>query len=247
MNLPPIGVWIAAFLTLSALSFLYKDNPFFRFAESLFAGVSLGYYVGITLNQTLVPNLLEPLQTDFGKNWDLLVPGLLGVMLYMRYLPKIAWVSRYALAIYVTYYIGLDFTRRIHGEALPQVARIIQPVFGGPNPFAIVFVGGSLERAGLLLLLAGAGAGDAEDFEAGNLVPDDLVRRRLRLHGHGPRRPPDRPPQLPDSGLDLPDSRDLISGSSPGLACASRGAEASGAPSDALKFTIGTVVLFPAG
>ena len=144
MNLPPIGVWIAAFLTLSALSFLYKDNPFFRFAESLFAGVSLGYYVGITLNQTLVPNLLEPLQSDFGKNWDLVVPGLLGLMLYMRYVPKIGWVSRYALAIYVTYYIGLDFTRRIHGEALPQVARIIQPVFGGPNPLAIVFVVGVL-------------------------------------------------------------------------------------------------------
>ena len=35
-----IGTWIAAGLTLMILSFLYKDNPFFRFAESVFAGVS---------------------------------------------------------------------------------------------------------------------------------------------------------------------------------------------------------------
>jgi len=124
---PEIGVWIAAFLTLACLSFLYKDNPFFRFAESLFAGVSLGYYVGITLNQTLEPNLFEPLR-DFKTNWDLLVPGVLGVVLYMRYVPKVGWISRYALAIFVTYYIGVEFTRKIHGEVLPQLARTILPI-----------------------------------------------------------------------------------------------------------------------
>jgi hypothetical protein len=130
MHPPEIGVWIAAFLTIACLSFLYKDNPFFRFAESLFAGVSLGYYVGIVLNQTLEPNLFEPLRTEFAANWDLLIPGLLGILLYMRYVPRIGWVSRYALAIYVTYYIGVEFTRKIHGEVLPQVARAVQPLQG---------------------------------------------------------------------------------------------------------------------
>jgi hypothetical protein len=123
-----IGTWIAALLTLAALSFLYKDNPFFRFAESLFAGVSLGYYVGIELNQVLMPNLFRPLHQSFGQNWDLLIPGLLGLMLYMRYVPKIAWISRFALAIYVTYYIGVDFTLRIHGEVLPQIGRTMVPI-----------------------------------------------------------------------------------------------------------------------
>jgi hypothetical protein len=126
---PGIGIWISALLTLFAFSFLYKDNPFFRFAESLFAGVSLGYYIGIVLNQTLVPNLYEPLKTDFANNWDLLVAGGIGVLLYMRYVPKIGWVSRYALAIYVAYYIGVEFTRRIHGEVLPQLSRTILPLW----------------------------------------------------------------------------------------------------------------------
>ncbi|HZI88919.1 MAG TPA: hypothetical protein VFD83_00535 [Candidatus Polarisedimenticolia bacterium] len=126
--MPGIGVWVAALLTLFALSFLYKDNPFFRFTESLFAGVSLGYYIGITLDQTLMPNLIMPMRTDFAHNWDLMVPGLLGVLLYMRYLPRGGWIARYALAIYVAYYIGLDFTRRLHGEVLPQLARAIVPL-----------------------------------------------------------------------------------------------------------------------
>ncbi len=128
MHLPAIGVWIAAFLTLACLSFLYKDNPLFRFTESLFAGVSLGYYIGIVLSQTLMPNLIEPMREDFLQNWDLLVPGLLGGMLYMRSVPRIGWISRYALAIYITYYIGVEFTRKLHGEVLPQLARAIQPL-----------------------------------------------------------------------------------------------------------------------
>ena len=126
---PGIGVWIAALLTLFAFSFLYKDNPFFRFAESLFAGVSLGYYIGIVLNQTLLPNLIVPLRTEFAGNWDLLVAGGIGILLYMRYVPKIGSVSRYALAIYVAYYIGVEFTRRLHGEVLPQLSRTILPLW----------------------------------------------------------------------------------------------------------------------
>jgi hypothetical protein len=126
---PGIGIWISALLTLFAFSFLYKDNPFFRFAESLFAGVSLGYYVGIVLNQTLLPNLFEPLHSDFAGNWDLLVAGAIGVLLYVRYVPRIGWISRYALAIYVAYYIGVEFTRRIHGEVLPQLSRTILPLW----------------------------------------------------------------------------------------------------------------------
>ena len=125
---PGIGIWVSALLTLFAFSFLYKDNPFFRFAESLFAGVSLGYYVGIVLNQTLMPNMIVPLRTDFAQNWDLLGAGIVGVLLFMRYVPKISWISRYALAIYVAYYIGLDFTRRIHGEVLPQLSRTMLPL-----------------------------------------------------------------------------------------------------------------------
>jgi signal transduction histidine kinase len=38
MSVEIIGTWIAAFLTLCIFSFLYRDNPFFRFAEALFAG-----------------------------------------------------------------------------------------------------------------------------------------------------------------------------------------------------------------
>jgi hypothetical protein len=144
MHFVGIGTWLAALLTIFAFSFLYKDNPLFRFAESLFAGVSLGYYVGIVLNQTLLPNLVDPMVKDFGKNWDLLVPGLMGLMLYVRSAPKIGWISRYSLGIYVAYYIGVEFTRKIQGEVLPQIARTMLPLSSlqGTTLVSLIFIVG---------------------------------------------------------------------------------------------------------
>jgi hypothetical protein len=115
-----IGTWIAAFLTLCIFSFLYKDNPFFRFAEALFAGVSLGYYIGQTADQTLKPNLVLPLARDFAGNWDLVLAALIGLNLYNRYIPRVAWMARFSLAIYVGYYTGINMVQKLQGEVIPQ-------------------------------------------------------------------------------------------------------------------------------
>jgi hypothetical protein len=37
----------AAFLTICIFSFLYRDNPLYRFAEHLTVGVSAGYWIAI--------------------------------------------------------------------------------------------------------------------------------------------------------------------------------------------------------
>lgn len=131
-----IGTWVAAGLTLCLFSFLYKDNPFFRFAEALFAGVSLGYYIGITLSQTIKPNLILPLaQGVTPENAHLLFAGLVGINLYTRYIPKIAWFARLSLAIYVGYYVGINMVQKLQGEVLPQSAdamvNLLPPAAGG--------------------------------------------------------------------------------------------------------------------
>ncbi len=126
-----IGVWVGAFFTLCIFSFLYKDNPFFRFAESVFAGISLGYYVGQTFGQTIMPNIINPMRelqpqpVVSWEWWNLVIPILLGVLLYTRYIPKIAWVNRFALAIYVGYFSAIEMMQKLQGEVLPQSASTI--------------------------------------------------------------------------------------------------------------------------
>ena len=55
----------AAILTLAIFSYLYKDNPFYKFAEHLFVGVSAGYYIILNFWTVVVPNLWEPLVRSF--------------------------------------------------------------------------------------------------------------------------------------------------------------------------------------
>jgi hypothetical protein len=131
-----VGVWINALVTLCILSFLYKDNPFFRFAESLFAGLSLGYYIGLTMQNTLKPNLLTPVIHEFGVNFNylLIIPAALGVLLYFRYIPRVSWMARIALAVYVGYYSGVYLVQKLHGEILPQSRdTVLSVTHGGPN------------------------------------------------------------------------------------------------------------------
>ncbi|MBM3317064.1 MAG: hypothetical protein FJY75_04345 [Candidatus Eisenbacteria bacterium] len=120
LQLPGIGEWMAAFFTLCIFSFLYRDNVLYRLAESIFAGVSFGYYIGLARLNTLEPNLFRPLFSDFAGHWPLLIPFALGLILYLRYVPKAAWISNWALAIYIGYYIGVNLIQRLHGEVLPQ-------------------------------------------------------------------------------------------------------------------------------
>lgn len=133
-----IWVWVGALFTLAILSFLYKDNPFFRFAESAFAGISMGYYINLTFKNTFVPNLFAPLfhagpafnpethSVRGVQDWLLIVPLLLALVLYTRYIPKIAWASRFALAVYVGYYTGVNMMQKLQGEVLPQSADTIR-------------------------------------------------------------------------------------------------------------------------
>ena len=124
-----VGVWIAALLTLGIFSFLYKDNPAYKFCEHLFVGVSAGYYVVLTYFSVVKPNLFDPLLHDFAgdRHFLLLIPLALGVLLFSRFFPKGDWLSRWSIALILGVYPALritgfgqgDFVEQLHGTILP--------------------------------------------------------------------------------------------------------------------------------
>lgn len=65
-----IGVWVGVGLTLLMFSFLYKDNPFFRFGEHLYLGVSVGYLVTISIFQYLKQSLWIPTFVPLLGKWQ---------------------------------------------------------------------------------------------------------------------------------------------------------------------------------
>ena len=67
-----IGAWLAALLTLSILSFLFKENPIYKAAEHLFVGISAGWGVVIAYWQVIQPNLLSNLWPQGGETGSIL-------------------------------------------------------------------------------------------------------------------------------------------------------------------------------
>ena len=51
-------VTFSAFLTLAVLSFLYRDNHFYKFAEHLFVGISAAFWMCVGFWTTIVQNLI---------------------------------------------------------------------------------------------------------------------------------------------------------------------------------------------
>ena len=144
---PDFSVWLGAFLTLCIFSFLYKDNPFYRFAEHLFVGVSAGYYIVLNFWTVIVPNLIEPLQKSTGSAMGsaglaslflprlgdyrifLMVPGILGLLLFSRLFGKIGWLSRWSLAVIIGVYAGIRTTGAAQADFVAQLEGSLKPLW----------------------------------------------------------------------------------------------------------------------
>ena len=106
---------LGAFLTLCTFSFLYKDNPLYKFAEHLVVGVSTGYFAIILWHNGLQPNLFDFLKDgNFyllwlnANKWWYIVPAILGLMMWTRFSSKWSWVSRWPIAIYIGIAVGVE-------------------------------------------------------------------------------------------------------------------------------------------
>ena len=114
-----LQIWIGAFITLSLFSFLYKDNPFYKLTEHIFAGLSAGYYVGLIWHAVIIQQMIDPM-IDNGK-WWLIFPGFLGVLMFSRFTKNYSWVSRISLAFVMGNTAGIFLISELHGKILPQI------------------------------------------------------------------------------------------------------------------------------
>jgi hypothetical protein len=120
-----VGYWIGIFLTLAVLSFLYKDNPFYKLAEHIFVGVSIGYVVTQQYYNVLRPNLIDKLGGIFDGHasglWYL-IPLVFVLLLLSKLGPRrFGWLGRYPLAYVVAFYAGLAVNALAQSDIAEQV------------------------------------------------------------------------------------------------------------------------------
>jgi hypothetical protein len=120
-------VTLSAFLTLSILSFLYRDNPFYKFAEHLFVGVSAAFWMCLGFK---VPYIKGETFYGFYINYFFFLPVVLGILLLMRLSHRVGWISRWALAFIVGTTAGLNFVRYLRSDFIEQISSTFVPLLG---------------------------------------------------------------------------------------------------------------------
>ncbi len=123
--------WVAAFLTLSIYSFLYKDNPFYKFAEHLLVGVSVGYTIAVIWHNTMIGKIYNPMVLD--HQWWIIFPTIFGALMFSRFVKGYAWISRIPIAFVMGAGSGMSIPADFQAFIFKQVQGTIQPVltFGG--------------------------------------------------------------------------------------------------------------------
>ena len=126
LNFEIIGVWVLVLMTLSILSYLYGDNPFYKAAEHIFVGVSAGYVFALTWWDQVWPNLfgrLFPSYVNAGFEFDFLyiIPLVLGIFMLCRLIPSLSWLARISIGYIVGMAAGLKIYVFMNSNILKQI------------------------------------------------------------------------------------------------------------------------------
>ncbi len=136
-----IGIWVAAFGTLSILSFLWGDNVFYKLAESVVIGASAAYAMVVGFWTGIVQNLFGKLIPDLVR--DTVLPGLdasqepeliyiapliLSAMMLWRLSPVGGWIARWPLAFFIGATAGIRLVAYLDADFVKQISATIIPL-----------------------------------------------------------------------------------------------------------------------
>jgi hypothetical protein len=128
-----LAMTIAAFFTLGIFSFLYTDNPFYKFCEAVFVGISAGYWFVSLYYQNLLAKLIDnlvasPVEVGIPQYIGFVLAGVFGIMMLLRLVPKIGWISRWPLSVIVGATAGLWMILYLQSNAMKQLENTIAPI-----------------------------------------------------------------------------------------------------------------------
>lgn len=134
-----IILWIGGLMTLMIFSFLYKDNPFYKFAEHLFVGVSAAYWMVKAIQTTMIPNMWAAVwpasvtgilhaAQHTEPNYVRVFPLVLGLLLLSRLVTKIAYLSRWAVAFLIGFTSGTYLIRYLQSDFIAQIRSTLVPL-----------------------------------------------------------------------------------------------------------------------
>lgn len=98
------ALWVQVIIILAVYTYLYKDNPIYRAAESVYLGLATTYWFVFYFYNYIQPAVSKWVLEE-GK-YHYIIAILLGLLIFFRYVPSLAWVARYPMSFWVGYGTG---------------------------------------------------------------------------------------------------------------------------------------------
>ena len=117
-------IWIAAFLTIAATSFVFRDNIVFKVAQYTFIGVAAGHAIVMGVKNIINYGWVHLA----GGAYIYVVVFILGIMLYARFSKEYYWLYRYPIAFMVGNGIGISIRAAIHSDFIKNIAATASPL-----------------------------------------------------------------------------------------------------------------------
>jgi hypothetical protein len=118
---------MAVFFTMAIFSFLWKDNMIYKFAEHLVVGVSMGYWCVILYQTSFLSKTWQPMMRTLSGHPEgipdrlIFIPVVLGLLLFTRFIPRIAWVARIPMAFILGVGSGVAIPLGIQASVIQQI------------------------------------------------------------------------------------------------------------------------------
>jgi len=142
-------VLLAGIATIAIFSFLYKENPFYRFFEHLFIGIATAITVMFTIKTTLWPQFFRPLlgfdrlilpdgsYAEAYNNLYLLwiIPILFGSLYYFILTKRLSWLAQLVIGFQLGIAGGLAFEATFN-EMFPQIRDSFRTLYVPDNALA---------------------------------------------------------------------------------------------------------------
>ncbi len=125
-----LGTWVAALLTLFIYSYFVsnKQNILFRFAQATVVGCSLGYIIVLVMVKNVDTLAITRIS---GGEIILIIPILLGLLMYTKFIPQYSYMARTPIAIIVSVGLAIGARGALETQIVRQVlSTASMPIFG---------------------------------------------------------------------------------------------------------------------
>jgi len=135
-------IFFGGVCTFAIFSFLYKENPFYRFFEHFYIGIATSYGIIETIRSFFWPKVIAPLfgvdrvifpdgtyqQAYSSSNLLWLLPISFGLLYYALLTKRHKWLAQLVIGCQLGYAAGLSF-KGTFIELMPQIFDSFKPLY----------------------------------------------------------------------------------------------------------------------